>query len=104
MRDIAAELINELKVLRRGRGIENGALEQRVGPTLYFVLGVRPDASAAELRTAVRDWLTELAAQLPADLTLAVHAAFGLREDVRQRFYQDRVAWLAGYLGRDGRT
>lgn len=104
MQDIAAELITELKALRKGRGIDDGDLRHRAGPTLCLVLDVDDDASAADIRAAARDWLTESAARLPADLALAVLAAFGLHQDARHRFYKDRMAWLAGKLGRDGRT
>jgi hypothetical protein len=104
MQDIAAELITALKVLRKGRGVDDHDLRQRLGSTLSMVLGIEADTPASDIRTAVRDWLIGLAEQLPADLKLSVLAAFGLHQDARHRFYRDRMEWLAGELKRDART
>lgn len=104
MTDFKAELINELKTLRKGRGIADRELRQRTGPALLFVLDLGTDPSATDVRTAVRDWLTSTSAQLPDDLRLAVLAAFGLHPEAPSRFYTDRVAWLARQFKRDKRT
>src|ERR1700749_3929326 len=101
MQDVAAELITELKTLRKGRGIDNGDLRQRA-PKLCVAVGVGADAPDAAVRTAVREWLIESATRLPKDLNIAVLAAFALPGGARDRFYKDRVAWLAAQLGRRG--
>lgn len=102
MPDFAAELIAELKTLRKGRGIDDADLRQRIGPALHIVLDL--ESEAPDSKTAVREWLSRLAEQLQPDLKLALLVAFGLHPDARHRFYGERVRWLATQLRRDNRT
>lgn len=99
-----AELVRELKTLRKGRALFVRQIGDRVGPVLSQVCGVTADDSSAEVRKKVADRLEGLAAQLPADLGLAVLAAFAIHRDAMHPFYQDRVRWLAAQLIRDQRT
>ncbi|HYS38838.1 MAG TPA: helix-turn-helix transcriptional regulator [Pseudonocardiaceae bacterium] len=102
--DIVAELVEELKVLRRGRAILEGRIEDRIGRALRVACGIPDGAGSTEIRRLLSTRLTELADQLPDDLRKAVLATFALLPDTRQRFYQERVRWLANQLERDERT
>ncbi len=104
MNDIVAELIGELKALRKGRGIDDRELRRRTGPALSSLLDLGADATVTDVRAALRAWLATTTAQLPDDLRLAVLVAFGVHPDAPNRFYRERVAWLAGQLHRDERT
>lgn len=104
MRDIVTELVEEMKTLRRGRGILEGRIEDRIGRALRAACSVPEGSSPTDTRRLVGNRLTELADQLPDDLRNAVLAAFALLPDTRQRFYQERVRWVAGRLERDERT
>jgi hypothetical protein len=98
-----SELVYELKTLRKGRGLA-GHVEDRVGPFLRSAAGVAENDGAEAIRTKVSARLSELAADLPDDLRLAVLAAFAIEAEARQPLYQDRVRWAAMRLDRDPRT
>jgi hypothetical protein len=97
------ELVRELKLLRKGRGLLVGRVE-RVGLSLRKVCGVVATDTAADIRRKVGERIAFLVNNLPADLQLAVTAAFGIHPDARQPFYKDRIQWAAEQLGRDERT
>jgi hypothetical protein len=101
---MAAELVNELKVLRKGRGLYTSRIAERVGPAIRDVSGVADDDAPGTIRHKVTDWLERLADELPADLRIALLAAFAIGPEVRLPLYQDRVTWTATYLDRDPRT
>ncbi|MDI5976856.1 hypothetical protein [Amycolatopsis magusensis] len=100
----AGELIGELKVLRRGRGITTTQLAERVGPALRWACGITERDDSAETRSKVTERMRELGESLPEDLRIAVLAAFNLHDDAQHPFYQDRVRWVATKLQRDDRT
>jgi hypothetical protein len=100
----ATDLVSELKLLRRGRGISVVQLSERLGPALRAVCHVAEDDDNAETRRKVMECLGDWAASLPEDLRTAVLAAFALHEQARNPFYQDRVRWIARELDRDDRT
>lgn len=102
--DLVAELVEEMKALRRGRGILEGRIEDRIGPALRVACGVPEGSSPTEVRRVVAHRLTDFADQLPDDLRNAVLAAFAMLPETRQRFYQERVRWVAGRMERDERT
>ncbi|OLF12403.1 hypothetical protein BLA60_09085 [Actinophytocola xinjiangensis] len=62
------------------------------------------DDSPAEIRRKVCTRLENLARSLPADLRVAVMAAFAISPDARLPLYQDRVSWAARKLNRNPRT
>lgn len=95
---------DELSHLRRGRGIMASDLRERVGPTLRTLAGIDPAGSQEEARRRLLTFLDELAGNLPDDLRLALSAALALHEDVRHRFLDERMRWLAARLQRDVRT
>lgn len=79
-------------------------LRERLGPTLRTLAGVEPEANLADARRRLTGFLDELAAGLPADLRAAFVAALALREEVQQRFLDERMRWLASRLDRDVKT
>ncbi|MDS0133235.1 MULTISPECIES: hypothetical protein [unclassified Amycolatopsis] len=98
-----AELVQELKSLRKGRGLL-GNVEDRVGPVLRSACAVSEEDGMVAVRRKVASRLTELAGQLPEDLRVVVLAAFAIGAEARQPLYQDRVKWAAEKLDRDPRT
>ncbi len=98
------ELIQELKSLRKGRGVFAGRIGERVGPNLRLLCGITGEDGPVAIREKVATRLVELAAQLPADMCLATVAAFALSTDVRHPLYQDRIQWAAIRIERDSRT
>lgn len=98
-----AELVRELKALRKGRGLQ-GRVEERVGPVLRSACAVSEDDGLVAIRAKVASRLTELASHLPEDLRLAALAAFAINAEAHQPLYQDRVRWAAMRVDRDPRT
>ena len=94
----------ELGRLRRGRGVMAGDLPDRLGPALRGMAGIEAGGNADDVRKQLIGFLEELAAGLPEDLRTAFAAALALREDVRFRFLDERMRWLADWLQRDVRT
>lgn len=101
---VVAELVRELKTLRKGRAVFIRQIGERVGSGLSQVCGVADGDSPAEVRKKVSDRIEGLAADLPEDLRLAVLVAFALHRDARHPFYKDRVRWVAKRMQRDERT
>ncbi|RSN61338.1 hypothetical protein DMH01_19180 [Amycolatopsis sp. WAC 04182] len=98
------DLISELKILRKGRGVAMPQLAERVGPALRMVCELGSGDAVTEVRQKISARLTALSAHLPDDLRTVVLAAFGLAPDARMPFYQDRVHWAATRIERDDRT
>jgi len=101
---VVAELVRELKALRKGRAVYIRKIGERVGSGLSQVCGVADGDSPAEVRKKVSDRIEGLAADLPEDLRLAVLVAFAIHREARHPFYKDRVRWVARQLRRDERT
>ncbi|HEV2781169.1 MAG TPA: hypothetical protein VGX25_17430 [Actinophytocola sp.] len=101
---VLAELVKELKALRKGRGVFASGIGERVGPALREVCNIAEDDGPAMIRQKVIQRLEGLAANLPSDLRTAVLAAFAIYSDARLPLYQDRVSWAASRLNRDPRT
>jgi hypothetical protein len=99
-----AELIRDLKALRKGRGLMVSRIGERIGPALREVCNVQDVNSTAEIRKKIADRLVALAGGLPDDLRIVVLAAFSLHPEARYPFYQERVRWAAEQLRRDERT
>jgi hypothetical protein len=98
-----AELVEDLKNLRRGYGVEAPDLPARLGRALRTVCAVAPNDSAAVVRRKVRHCLTELTKELPDDMAAQARKALGLDGSATVR-YEERVAQLARQMGRDPRT
>lgn len=100
----AADVVGELKVLRKGRAIFTTPLAGRIGPALRATCGISEDDDTIVMRRKLVHRLRPLADSLPDDLKIAVLAAFALVEQARKPFYQERVHWAAITLERDDRT
>ncbi|MFD8496735.1 hypothetical protein [Amycolatopsis sp. NPDC059657] len=100
----ATDLVGELKLLRKGRGISVVALGPRVGPAMRAAFGIADADDVAEIRRKLSESLVTLSASLPEDLRTAALAAFGLHDQAKHPFLQARVSWVARALDRDERT
>jgi hypothetical protein len=100
----AADVVGELKLLRKGRAIFTTPLADRVGPALRTTCGILEDDDTVAMRRKLTDRLRPLVESLPDDLKIALLAAFALDERARKPFYQERVHWAAITLDRDDRT
>lgn len=89
-----AAVVRDLKALRRGPAL--GASAPRIGPALRAACGGGPDA--------VRATLTHLLAGFAEADRTVLSTALGLNPAAGQRYYIDRVAWLASTGHRDPRT
>jgi hypothetical protein len=81
-----------------------GELLGRLGPALRGMSGIEPGGNVEDARERLIEFLEDLAEGLPEDLRTAFGAALALREDVRFRFLEERMEWLADWLQRDVRT
>lgn len=99
----AQAVFEELKQLRRGRGVQASDLQNHVGPLLQRLAGAGPDDDD-ELRRKLLRLLTELTAPLPEDLRTAASAALNIHPEAQDRFLEARISWLAKVLARDPRT
>lgn len=104
MTAVLTDLISDLKVLRKGRGLFVSRIDERVGTTLRTVCEVTDSDGPAEIRHKVGERLGNWAKKLPPDLRVAVMAAFAIAPDARLPLYQDRVNLAAEKLNRDPRT
>jgi hypothetical protein len=100
----ATELLEELKVLRKGRAVHAGRLGDHVGPGLRDLCGITATDSEESIRTKLTTRLDGSLQAVPDDLALAVRAALGMLPEVQHPFLGDRVQWLAEQLKRDRRT
>jgi hypothetical protein len=100
----ATELLDELKALRKGRGVHTGKISDHVGPGLREICGIAAADGEEVTRRKLTDRLGPMVQTLPDDLALAVQAAMGLHPAARHPFLGDRVQWLAEQLSRDRRT
>jgi hypothetical protein len=92
---------SELHALHRGRGVQASDLSSRVGRHLRELA----DADQANLREALTVQLNSCAAQLPADLRLAVTASLALSGATKgMQLLDERVQWLSEQFGREFRT
>lgn len=104
MPDESAELANELKTLRKGRGLQTTRLSEQVGPRLRELCDIGMDDSVAMIRDKLSRRLRILADSLPDDLRQVVIIALALRPDTQHQFLQERVQFLATQQKRDVRT
>jgi hypothetical protein len=100
----STELANELKTLRKGRGLQAPKLTEQVGPLLLRLCGAGGTENSAAIREKLSERLRILSDRLPDDLRLAVTIALALHPDTQQQFLQDRVQFLADLQKRDVRT
>jgi hypothetical protein len=99
-----AGVVEELRLLPRGRGVLADDIDERLGPRLRELLGVESRDDPGVVRRKVAARLTVLADRLPQDLGDAVRAALALGDVATDRFLKDRVGRLAAGIQRDPRT
>jgi hypothetical protein len=96
--------LEELKTLRKGRGVLALKIGGQVGPALRAFCGIARAEASESVRAKVTDRLADLARTLPDDLELAVRAGLALHPQAQQLFLSHRIQWLAEQLDRDERT
>ena len=101
---MSADLVRELKTLRKGRGLHASRFTERVGPGLRAACAVTDGDGLVVTRQKVAARLTELAERLPADLREVTLAAFAIGAAEPLPLYQDRVEAAAAKVERDPRT
>jgi hypothetical protein len=99
-----AQLVTELKALRKGRGLFVSRIDERIGSAIRDVCELTEDDGPATIRQKITHRLEELAASMPADLRVTVLAAFAICPEARMPLYQERMKWAADHLNRDSRT
>lgn len=104
MPDDHVTLTEELKRLRKGRGVHAPNIAARVGPGLRQLCGIRADDGPGVVRDRVSARLRELAGRLPVDLRMALLVQLGLHEVAVQPQLGERLDWLASQIARDTRT
>lgn len=97
-------LDEELRRLRKGRGIRTGEIGLLKGPGLRELCEIVDSDDLPTTRGKVETALDKLAAQIPEDLGLVFRASFALAQEARHRFLSDRLRWAGGRLDRDQRT
>ena len=100
--DTSALLDEELRALRKGRGLWTVPLP--VGPILRELSGAAPAEPSQVVRAKVAAILGAAAQSLPVDLRPVAIAGFALGAVFPGRFLENRLADVAVYLGRDRRT
>jgi hypothetical protein len=71
-------LVEDLKALRTGLGIEDPHLISRAGAAIRQACGVADDDSSAIVREKIKNWLEKMISQLPEARARVGRAAFGL--------------------------
>ncbi|GAA4410519.1 hypothetical protein ACFQV2_03560 [Actinokineospora soli] len=99
-----SELGNELRRLRRGRGLQAPRIDNEIGPALRRLCGVTPSDNQAVIREKVKGKLGRLSASLPLDLRPVLIAALALDVDMAGKFLGNRVELLGRRYQRDVRT
>jgi hypothetical protein len=100
--DLPERVAAELRSLRKGRGLQVGDLDSRLGPLMRELAD---SGDAATRRQALVAEINRCCAQLPSDYRTAVEASLALSAQTMQEpYFRARVSWLASSLDRDYRT
>jgi hypothetical protein len=92
----------EIRSLRKGRGMQAGDLDSRLGPLMQELAGA---GDAAARRQALFTEITWCSGQLLDDYRTAIEASLALSaETMQEPYFRERVNWLAALLERDYRT
>jgi hypothetical protein len=98
-------MMEEIKSVRRGRGLHHRGIVDRVGPELRRACGIEPGDTTSVVRAKLIEKLGRTADTLPEELALSARAALGIHPETYELLQlQDRVDWLAHRLRRDVRT
>lgn len=104
MTDLAVQVMAEIRLLRKGRGIHAADLDQRLGPHLR-TLTAAENGSTPSRREVLTTVIDASCAGLPDDLDTAIRASLAMNGETRRMaLFKDRVRWLAGHIGRIDRT
>jgi len=100
--DLPERVAAELRSLRKGRGLQVGDLDSRLGPLMRELADA---GDAAARRQALVTEINRCCAQLLSDYRTAIEASLALSaETMQEPFLRERVSWLASQLDRDYRT
>jgi hypothetical protein len=100
--DLPERVVAELRSLRKGRGLQVGDLDSRLGPLMRELAG---SGDAAARRQALVIEINRCCGQLLSDYRTAIQASLALSaETMQEPFFRARVNWLASQLDRDYRT
>ncbi|MFE0421066.1 hypothetical protein [Streptomyces sp. NPDC058953] len=99
----AAEVLSELKNLRRGFGVEDPHALARAGSALRYIAGVTVEDNPARQREKIKSCLQEWTCALPFDLSFYSRVALALDGSGTERF-ERRLRRIAVELDRDART
>jgi hypothetical protein len=80
------------------------AITDQIGPVLRDLCEINESDGAGVAREKVIRWISGLASGFPDDLKLALETALGMNTAAQDKFYTDRLAWLAERANRDNRT
>jgi hypothetical protein len=100
--DLTKRVTDEIRTLRKGRGLQAGDLDSRLGPLLGELAA---GGDAALHRKNLMAAISQCTAQLPGEYRVAVEASLALSaETIHEPLFTKRVTWLAGHLDREYRT
>src|ERR1700722_19658509 len=100
--DLPERVAAELRSLRKGRGLQVGDLDSRLGPLMRELADA---GDAAARRPGLVNEINRCCAQLLSDYRTAIEASLALSaETMQEPFLRERVSWLASQLDRDYRT
>lgn len=97
-------LVDELKKLRQGPAIVDGAGKDRLSAVSRAAFGVHDSDDDAAVRVKLFNRMSSATENLATEERLAVVAAFGLTPHYRGRFYKDRVEVFAAERDVNPRT
>jgi hypothetical protein len=99
--ELLRRILEEIKALHKGRGVQASDLYARLGPHLRELAGGEP----VSVRQRLIVQLNGCAAQLAPDMRLAVTASLALSGKTKEMTQlQGRVEWLADQISREYRT
>src|SRR5580700_570866 len=100
--ELAERVAKEIRQLHKGRGLQAGDLDSRLGPLLGELAGT---TEAAARRQALLTEINRCAGQLLDDYRMAIGASLALSaETIDEPLFTRRASWLADKLDRDTRT
>lgn len=100
--ELAERAAKEISQLHKGRGLQAGDLDSRLGPLLGELAGT---AEAVARRKALTAEINRCADQLLDDYRIAIAASLALTaETIDEPLFTRRASWLADRLDRDTRT
>jgi hypothetical protein len=99
---LTKRVADEISALHKGRGLQAGDLDSRIGPLLRELAGT---TDAAAYRQALMAEIDKCAARLPDDYRVAIQASLALSaETADEPLFTRRADRLAEKLNRDVRT